>query len=60
MMLGCSREVIWHAEAAGPLSQAARAANYFGTPTFVPWIENFIGDIRSCEREIVLRGLATE
>lgn len=31
-----------------------------GTPTFVPWIENLIGNIQSGEKELLKRGLATE
>lgn len=34
--------------------------HHAGTLTFVPWIENFIGNIRSAEKELLARELATE
>ena len=33
--------------------------HYAGAPTFLPWIENFIGVIRSGEQELLDRELAT-
>jgi len=34
--------------------------HYAGTPTFLPWIENLIANIRSGEKELLDRQLATE
>ena len=34
--------------------------HHAGTATFLPWIENLIGNLRSGESELLDRGLATE
>jgi SAM-dependent methyltransferase len=34
--------------------------HHAGAPTFLPWIENLIGNIRSGEQELLDRGMATE
>ena len=34
--------------------------HHAGAPTFLPWVENYIVNIRSGERELLERGLATE